>query len=101
MPVYVGMFVCVYVYMCVYACVCVCVCVYFYESGLYSLSDEILSVAHDFFDQWDPSTTTPMEEVRGLKGGTMLKNSPILLESAYELFRRPNTEVLLRRSYCY
>ena len=23
----------------------------------------------DFFDQWDPSTATPMEEVCGLQGG--------------------------------
>ena len=38
-----------------------------YESGLKSSYNDVISAAYDFFDQWDPSTATSLEEVCGLQ----------------------------------
>ena len=35
------------------------------DSRLKSSYDDVISVVDDFFDQWDPSTATSMEEVHG------------------------------------
>ena len=40
-----------------------------YEGGLKSSYDEVISSVDNFFDQWDPSTATLMEEVPGPPGG--------------------------------
>ena len=37
------------------------------------------TVVDNFFDQWNPCTVTPMEEVCGPQRGTMLKNKPHLV----------------------
>ena len=34
--------------------------------------DDVISAIEDFFDQWDPSTTTPMEEAYGLQQPTLV-----------------------------
>ena len=39
-----------------------------YKGGLKSSYDEVISAVDDFFDQWDPRTMTPIEEVCGLQG---------------------------------
>ena len=40
-----------------------------YEGGLKSSYDDIISVVDDFFDQWDPSTATQIEEICGRQRG--------------------------------
>ena len=39
-----------------------------YEGGLKRSSDEVISAVKYFFDQWDSSTETLMEQVYGPKG---------------------------------
>ena len=65
----------------------------YFKCGLKGSYEDIISAVDDFFDQWDPSTATLMEEA-GTVSRTMLKNKPHLItfnESilAYELFSQP------------
>ena len=36
-----------------------------YISSKYSATEKFISAVDDFFDQWDPSTATPMDKVYG------------------------------------
>ena len=47
-------------------------------NGLKSSYDDVISAVDDFFDQWDPSSATQLEEVYRLHRG--------LCQSAFELF---------------
>ena len=49
------------------------------KSELKSSLANIISAVDEFFEQWDPSTGTQMEEVCGLQKGTMMKNKPHLV----------------------
>ena len=42
--------------------------IYIYGGGLKSSYNNVIFTADDFFDQWDPSTATLMEEVCRLQG---------------------------------
>ena len=51
---------------------------FLYEGGrkvnrLKSSYDDVISAVDDFFDQWDPSIVTLMEEVCGLQGNNIEK----------------------------
>ena len=48
-----------------------------YKSGLKSLSAYVILAVDDFFDQWDPSIATPMEEMYKAQG-KLLKNKPLI-----------------------
>ena len=39
-----------------------------YESGPKSSYGDVIAVVDDFFDQWDPSSATPLEDVCELLG---------------------------------
>ena len=59
----------------------------------------------DFFDQWDPSIATPMEEVYGLQRGPCWKINLFWSDfisvswSAYELFADPCNKPNFRPVY--
>ena len=40
-----------------------------YEDEMKSSYNDIISSADDFFDKWDPNTTTPKEVLSRLQGG--------------------------------
>ena len=58
---------------------CVCEYVHIYKGRLKNSYYDIISAVDNFFDQWNPSTSTPMLEVCGLQGRLMLKNKPHLV----------------------
>ena len=61
-------------YICVSMYICTLTGLYcMYESGLKSSFDDIISAVDDFFDQWDPSTVTLMEEIYVLHGAICWK----------------------------
>ena len=39
-----------------------------YDGGLKSTYDDVISAVDNYFDQWDPSTATPIVEVCRLLG---------------------------------
>ena len=65
------------------------------EDGLKCSYDNVISAVDIFFDQWDPRTSTPMEDMCGLQGWLCWKINLILSHfmrvswSAYEPFSRP------------
>ena len=86
--------------------------IYIYACGLKKLFgwkvhmyDDIIFAIGDFFDQWDPRTGTPMEEVCWPQEETMLKNEPSLIHIPWEHLGQPtinfSADILYIHIYIY